>query len=180
MYWSNVSFIWCVRHSNEELEKWLSEEGFEERVKDRGIIVRGWAPQVLILSHPAVGGFLTHCGWNSTLEGVSARLPMVTWPQFADQFLNERFIVNILKIGVKIGMEVPVTVGEQISVLVKKANIMAAVKDVMGKEEEGEARRKRAKELAEMSNNAMEEGGSSYINLTLMIQDITEKLAKNT
>ncbi|KAJ9559345.1 hypothetical protein OSB04_013959 [Centaurea solstitialis] len=177
---SNVPFIWCVRHANEELEKWFLEEGFEERVKDRGIIVRGWAPQVLILSHPAVGGFLTHCGWNSTLEGVSAGLPMVTWPQFADQFLNERFIVNILKTGVKIGMEVPVIVGEQISVLVKKDNITTAVKDVMGKEEEGEARRKRAKELAKMSKTAMEEGGSSYVNMTYMIQDIREKIAKNT
>jgi len=52
----------------------------------KGLIIRGWAPQVLILDHEAVGGFVTHCGWNSALEGISAGLPMVTWPVFAEQF----------------------------------------------------------------------------------------------
>lgn len=177
---SNVPFIWCVRHTTEELERWFSEEGFEERVKDRGLIVHGWAPQVLILSHPAVGGFLTHCGWNSTLEGISGGLPMVTWPHFADQFLNERFIVDVLKIGVRIGMEVPVRVGEEeiFGVQVKKEDMKTALEGLMDKGEKGKARRKRASELGKMSKRAMEEGGSSYLNLTSMIQDIREQVAK--
>ncbi|CAI9762100.1 unnamed protein product [Fraxinus pennsylvanica] len=68
---SNFSFIWIVRgqESSAEVEKWLAEDKFEERVKGRGLVIRGWAPQVLILSHSSIGGFLTHCGWNSTLEG---------------------------------------------------------------------------------------------------------------
>ncbi|XP_048127637.1 UDP-glycosyltransferase 73C1-like isoform X1 [Rhodamnia argentea] len=67
-------FIWVVRGGNESrFVDWISESGFEERIEGRGILIRGWAPQVLILSHPAVGGFLTHCGWNSTLEGAENR-----------------------------------------------------------------------------------------------------------
>ncbi|KAI3696720.1 hypothetical protein L6452_29225 [Arctium lappa] len=176
---SNVPFIWCIRRTTEESERWLS--GYEERVKDRGLIVRGWAPQVLILSHSAIGGFVTHCGWNSTLEGVSAGLPMVTWPHFADQFLNERFIIDVLKIGVSIGMEEVVAVGDQdkFGVLVKKDDIKASVESIMDKEEEGEVRRKRARELGKMAKRAMEEGGSSHLNTTTMIQDIIEQLGYN-
>ncbi|KAE8717022.1 UDP-glycosyltransferase 73C3 [Hibiscus syriacus] len=70
---SNKPFIWVLRGNNttwNEVEKWLAEDEFEERTKGIGLVVKGWAPQVLILSHQAVGGFLTHCGWNSTIEGI--------------------------------------------------------------------------------------------------------------
>ena len=133
-------------------------------------------------THGAVGGFLTHCGWNSTLEGVTARVPMVTWPHFADQFLNERFMVDVLKIGVKIGMEVPVVAGEQdkFGVMVSKEDVKRAVESLMVKGEEGEGRRKRATELGEMANKAMEEGGSSHVNMRMMIQDISYELRKRS
>ncbi|KAI3826165.1 hypothetical protein L1987_00210 [Smallanthus sonchifolius] len=159
------------RSTTGETERWLS--GYEEMVKDRGLIVRGWAPQVLILSHQAVGGFVT-------LEGVTAGVPMVTYPQFADQFINERFVVDVLKTGVSIGIVVPV-VSEQdkFGALVKKENIKIAVESVMGDERDGKVRRKRARELGELAKRAMAEGGS-YLNTTLMIQDIIEELAKNT
>ncbi|KAK2989636.1 hypothetical protein RJ640_019355 [Escallonia rubra] len=100
---SEQQFIWVVRRGKEEEEeKWLPG-GFEERVKDRGLILRGWAPQVLILNHEAVGGFVTLCGWNSTLEGVCAGVPMVTWPVFAEQFYNEKLITYVLRTGVAVG-----------------------------------------------------------------------------
>ncbi|KAD4384373.1 hypothetical protein R6Q59_011543 [Mikania micrantha] len=177
---SKKPFLWCIRHTTEELERWLLEQGYEERVKNRGLIIRGWAPQVLILSHRAIGGFLTHCGWNSTLEGITAGVPMVTWPHFVDQFINERFIVDVLKIGVKVGMVVPVFIGDQdkFGVLVNKEDIKRSVEDLMDKGEQGEARRKRSRELSGMAKSAMEEGGSSHRDITLLIRDIIE-LCKN-
>lgn len=103
------NFIWIVRKNKnsggeEENEDWLPL-GFEKRMEGKGLIIRGWAPQVLILDHEAVGGFVTHCGWNSTLEGVVAGAPLVTWPHFADQFYNEKLVTQVLKIGVAVGVE---------------------------------------------------------------------------
>ncbi|KAL4560465.1 hypothetical protein LXL04_032617 [Taraxacum kok-saghyz] len=179
---ANIPFIWFIRNTSEELEKWILEEGYKERIKDRGLMVHGWAPQMLILSHQAIGGFITHCGWNSTLEGISAGIPMVTWPHFAEQFLNERFVIDVLKIGVKIGVEVPIMYFEQDKEekFLTREEIKAAIEALMDIEEEGQGRRNRARELGEMAKGAMEEGGSSHHNMTMMIQAITEEVAKQT
>ncbi|GJX76844.1 UDP-glycosyltransferase 73E1-like protein [Tanacetum coccineum] len=175
---SNKPFIWFIRQTSDEFERWLLEEGYEERIKDRGLLVRGWAPQILILSHEAIGSFVTHCGWNSTLEGICAGIPMVTWPHFADQFLNERFIVDVLKIGVKIGAEFPAmyVVQDNSELLVKKEDVKTAVERLMNNDEEGEERRKRVKEFKIMAKRSMEEGGSSHHNMTMMIKTILQEV----
>lgn len=105
---------------------------------------------------------------------------MVTWPHFADQLLNERFIIDVLKVGVRIGVEVPAFFGEQdaYEVMVKREQIKMALECLMGNEKEGKIRRNKANELGEMGKRAMEEGGSSHFNMTLMIQAITEVVAK--
>ncbi|GAU13644.1 hypothetical protein TSUD_347480 [Trifolium subterraneum] len=176
---SKRPFIWVIREGNksEELEKWISEEKFEERNKGRGLIIRGWAPQVLILSHPSIGGFLTHCGWNSTLEGISAGVPMITWPLFADQFLNEKLVTQVLRIGVSLGVKFPMKWGEEdkLGVLVKKEGIKEAICMVMDEGEESNERRERASKLSEMANRAVEKGGSSYLNMNLLVQDIMQQ-----
>ncbi|KAI4300362.1 hypothetical protein L6164_033750 [Bauhinia variegata] len=176
---SNRAFIWVIRGGNklEELEKWINEDGFEERTKGRGLLIRGWAPQILVLSHPAIGGFLTHCGWNSTLEGITAGVPMVTWPLFADQFLNEKLVVQVLRIGVNVGVEIPMKWGEEekIGVVVKKEDIKNAICKLMDEGEESEERRKRASELGEMAKRAVEQGGSSHRNISLLIQEVMKQ-----
>ncbi|XP_031276263.1 UDP-glycosyltransferase 73C1-like [Pistacia vera] len=172
---SKRPFIWVIRDgvNSNEFEKLFYEEGLERRTKDIGLIIRGWAPQVLILSHPAIGGFLTHCGWNSILEGVSAGLPMMTWPLLAEQFFNEQFVLRILRIGEKVGASIVMNRGEekQCGVMVKREGIRKAIQMVMD-EEEGKEKKKRAKELGEMANKALEGGESSYRNIKLLIEDI--------
>ncbi|KAH9734913.1 UDP-glycosyltransferase 73C3 [Citrus sinensis] len=174
---SKKPFIWVIRGGNntsKEIQEWLLEEKFEERVKGRGILILGWAPQVLILSHPSIGGFLTHCGWNSSLEAISAGVPMITWPLFGDQFCNEKLIVQVLNIGVRIGVEVPLDFGEEeeIGVLVKKEDVVKAINMLMNEGGERDNRRKRAGEFQVMAKRAIEETGSSSLMIKLLIQDI--------
>nr|BAG80550.1 UDP-glucose:glucosyltransferase [Lycium barbarum] len=161
---SGQDFIWAVRTDNEE---WLPE-GFEERTKEKGLIIRGWAPQLLILDHQAVGAFVTHCGWNSTLEGISAGVPMVTWPLFAEQFFNEKLVTEVLRNGVGVGsVQWQATACEG----VKREEIAKAIRRVMV--DEAKEFRNRAKEYKEMAKKAVDEGGSSYTGLTTLLKDIS-------
>ncbi|KAJ7976879.1 Glycosyltransferase [Quillaja saponaria] len=174
---SNRPFIWVIRGGKstlEELQKWITRNGFEEKIKGRGLLIRGWAPQVLILSHPSIGGFLTHCGWNSILEGISAGVPLITWPVFADQFFNAKHVTQVLKIGVRIWEDEPGW-GQEEKIVVKKEDIKSAIEKVIDEGEESEARRKRVRQLGDMANHAVEEGGSSHVNLSLFIQDIMQQ-----
>ncbi|KAI4300363.1 hypothetical protein L6164_033751 [Bauhinia variegata] len=175
---TNRPFIWVIRGSyrREETENFLLESGFEERVKGRGLLIRGWAPQVLTLSHTAIGAFLTHCGWNSTLEGICAGVPLITFPLFAEQFYNEKVVLQILETGVKVGGEDVLHFGqeEKFGVRVRKESVKMAIEKVMG--EGKEKRRERARHYANMAKKAIEEGGSSYHNMSLLIEDIKQKL----
>ncbi|XP_022144603.1 UDP-glycosyltransferase 73C6-like [Momordica charantia] len=175
---SNRPFIWVIRQTNatQGLEKWLSEHNFEDKANGRGLVVRGWAPQVLILSHPAIGAFVTHCGWNSTIEAIATGVPMVAWPLFADQMFNEMLIVQILKIGASVGVEKCYAWGaeEEIGVQVKKEAVIDAIEKVMDGEDK-EGMRRRVREFAERAKAATEDGGSSHLNVKLLIKDIMDQ-----
>ena len=166
---SGHHFIWVVRKNKEENEKedWLLE-CFEQRVKGKGLIIRDWAPQMLILDHEAVGGFVTHCGWNSTLEGVSSGVPMVTWPISAEQFFNEKLVTQILKIGVGVGVRRWVRfVGDS----VESKALEKAVRSVM-EGEEAEEMRSRVRKFAQMAKTAVGKRGSSYCELSALIAEL--------
>ncbi|CAL5051752.1 unnamed protein product [Urochloa decumbens] len=169
---SGHPFIWVVKNADrhgDDVTEFLRE--LEERVAGRGLLIRGWAPQVLILSHAAVGGFVTHCGWNSTMEAVAAGLPVVAWPHFADQFLNAKFAVEVLGIGVDVGVTEPVIYRmDQKEIVVGREAVEEAVRSVMDGGEEREERRRRARALAAKARAAVEEGGSSHGNLLDLIK----------
>ncbi|KAJ6838574.1 scopoletin glucosyltransferase-like [Iris pallida] len=166
-------FVWVARSEGGD-DEWVPKGGFEERVEGRGLVIRGWAPQILILNHPSVGGFVTHCGWNSILEGVSAGLPLVTWPLFAEQFYNERLIVDVLGIGVSVGVKEYSVKPEERGV-VEAETIRKAADEVMGSGDGAQEKRRRARELGEMARRAVEKGGSSYKDMSNLIEELTEK-----
>ncbi|XP_057751274.1 UDP-glycosyltransferase 89A2-like [Arachis stenosperma] len=103
---SGTRFVWVVKEATtaEHVEKGYGSvpDGFEDRVLGRGLLVRGWAPQVSILGHRAVGGFLSHCGWNSVLEAVAAGVALLGWPMEADQFVNAWWLVEVMGVAVMV------------------------------------------------------------------------------
>ncbi|XP_021861718.1 7-deoxyloganetin glucosyltransferase isoform X2 [Spinacia oleracea] len=132
---------------------------FEEEIKGRGVLV-DWCDQESVLAHPSIGGFLTHCGWNSTIESISYGVPMICWPLVADQVTNAWYCCNRLGIGMKMGEEV------------KSDDVESMVKELMdkdnGKNMEAETMkwRKLATEVSMSSN------GSSYVNLSNVVNDV--------
>ncbi|XP_010028418.2 scopoletin glucosyltransferase [Eucalyptus grandis] len=174
---SGQQFIWVVKKDpivEEGKEEWLPD-GYESRIRNKGLIIRGWAPQVLILDNEAIGGFVTHCGWNSILEAITAGVPMVTWPVAAEQFYNEKLVTRVLQIGVNVGVKRWVRYfGDS----VKSDRVVEAVKRVLVGEEAEEMRR-RTKALSEMARGAVEEGGSSWSDLGALLQELRlQRLAR--
>jgi hypothetical protein len=171
---SGKLFLWVVRS-----ERWVPPEGWKEHVGDRGMVVTGWAPQTIILSHHAVGAFVTHCGWNSVLETVVAGVPVLTWPMVFEQFITERFVTKVLAIGERLwpeGAGVRSTRSEEHELIPANAVAQALAK-FMEPGGAGDAARSRVKELSAKARAAMAEGGSSHRDLRHMIDDLMEARA---
>ncbi|KAG4922205.1 soyasapogenol B glucuronide galactosyltransferase-like [Glycine soja] len=173
---SGHSFIWLIRKKDENENKgdrFLLE--FEQKMKEikKGYIIWNWAPQLLILDHPAIGGIVTHCGWNSILESVSAGLPMIAWPVFAEQFYNEKLLVDVLKIGVPVGVkENTFWMSLDDEAMVRREEIAKAVVLLMGSSQENKEMRKRARKLGDAAKRIIEVGGHSYNNLIQLIDEL--------
>lgn len=173
------NFIWVVLgkdgDTDADMEEWLPK-GFKQRIIEtgRGMIVKGWAPQLLILEHPSTGGFLTHCGWNSVIEGVSGGVQMLTWPLYAEQFFNEKLVTQVLGIGVEVGSEdwcmAFFDAGKKGKVFGRE-KIEKGVRKLMDGGDEAKERRRKCKELGEKARRAVE-GGSSHKNLTVLIEEL--------
>ncbi|XVE67950.1 hypothetical protein DITRI_Ditri09bG0029000 [Diplodiscus trichospermus] len=163
---SKVNFLWVIRKKESELG-----EGFEEKVKERGIVVREWVDQREILMHQSVQGFLSHCGWNSVLESICAGVPILAWPMLAEQPLNARMVEE----EIKIGLGVETCDGKVRDGFVKWEALMKMVRELM-EGEKGKEVRKKVKELAELAMMAMEENrGSSWRTLEMLINELCNK-----
>ncbi|KAK6157057.1 hypothetical protein DH2020_011305 [Rehmannia glutinosa] len=144
-------------------------EGFLERTLGIGKII-GWAPQMAVLSHPAVGGFVSHCGWNSTLESVCCNVPMAVWPLAAEQQANAFQLVKEFEMAVEIKMDYR----KDCNVVVGAEKIEKAIRQLMDPENEG---RVKVNALNEKSRMVMTKGGSSYDFLGSLIVDVMNNIS---
>ncbi|XP_058772746.1 UDP-glycosyltransferase 72E1-like [Vicia villosa] len=172
---SQQRFVWVVRQpvqgdaygaffdtmkdgDGSKVEDYLPE-GFVSRTKDMGICVLSWAPQTEILKHPATGGFVTHCGWNSVLESILSGVPMVAWPLYAEQKMNATMLSEELGVAVRAtAAEGGVVCREEIAKLIRRVMV----------DEEGVAIRVKVKEYKLSGEKALSEFGSSYESLCQM------------
>ncbi|GAV72731.1 UDPGT domain-containing protein [Cephalotus follicularis] len=172
---SGVRFLWVVRNPPPDQEtlnvltaaepnlETLLPEGFLQRTKDKGLVVKLWAPQVKVLSHDSVGGFVTHCGWNSVLEALRAGVPMLAWPLYAEQKMNRLFLVEEMKVAL--------WVSESEDGLVSAAELENRVNELMDSKK-GKVVRERVMAMRDEAAAAREDGGSSRVALVKLINSL--------
>ncbi|KAJ6426148.1 hypothetical protein OIU84_026683 [Salix udensis] len=145
-------------------------EGFLDRTANKGKII-GWAPQIDILGHPSVGGFVSHCGWNSVLESIWFGVPIATWPLYAEQQFNAFTLIVEMGLGVEIKMDYRSEFhldGDENNI-VSAGEIERGVRCLM---ELDNGKRERLKEMSGKSRKALESGGTSSTWLGRFIQDV--------
>ncbi|XP_047070549.1 putative cis-zeatin O-glucosyltransferase [Lolium rigidum] len=171
---SKQRFIWVLRDADRadiftesgvmQQAKLMSE--FTKDIKGTGLVITGWAPQLEILAHGSTAAFMSHCGWNSTLESLSHGKPILAWPMHSDQLWDAELLCKFLKAGLLVRpweKHDQVVPAEAIQEVIEKAMLS----------ENGMAMRQRAKELGEAVRASMAEGGSSSTHMDEFVAYIT-------
>jgi hypothetical protein len=175
---SGHRFLWVLRGRPEDTTQGAREptdanlgevlpEGFLEKTKGRGMVWPKRAPQKEVLAHAAVGGFVTHCGWNSILESLWFGVPMLPWPLDADQHFNAFSLVH--DIGVAVPLEMDRKQGKN---YVEAAELERAVRSLMGGGEEGRKAKEKATEMKAVCRNAVQQSGSSSASLQRLSEEL--------
>ncbi|KAF5446499.1 hypothetical protein F2P56_032123, partial [Juglans regia] len=155
---SNSYFLWVVRATEEaKLPK-----NFVEETSEKGLMVH-WCPQLEVLAHEAVGCFVTHCGWNSTLEALSFGVPMLAMPQWTDQSTNAKFIMDIWKMGLKVPVDE--------KGIVRREAAEHCIREIM-EGERGKEIKKNAFKWKKLAKEAVDKGGSSDKNIEEFVAEL--------
>lgn len=166
---SKVSFLWVLKPPPKDwdVQPHVLPHGFLEETGDKGKVVQ-WSPQEQVLAHPSVACFLTHCGWNSSMEAVTSGVPVLTFPAWGDQVTNAKFLVDVFGVGVRLGYSQAenklVTRDE-----VKKCLLEATVGP------KAEELKKNAFKWKKAAEAAVAVGGSSDRNLDAFVEDIKKR-----
>ncbi|XP_027153152.1 UDP-glucose iridoid glucosyltransferase-like [Coffea eugenioides] len=159
---SGIPFIWVLRSDSidgSQLDDHFPEGSFKSLLGERGLIFK-WAPQKKVLAHRAVGGFWSHCGWNSTIESICEGVPMICRPHFADQIVNARYLTYEWKVGL------------EIENVVDRGSIEKSIRRLMV-EVEGKEMRQRMLIMKDKLEAGLQKGGSSYESLNDLTEFIT-------
>ncbi|KAJ4723072.1 Glycosyltransferase [Melia azedarach] len=164
---SGRPFLWVIRENqDEEKQKEEDKLSCKEELKRQGKIVP-WCSQVEVLSHPSVGCFVTHCGWNSTLESLTSGVPLVAFPQWTDQWTNAKLVADVWKTGVRVS-------NFNKEGIVEADEIKRCLELLMGNEERGIEMKSNAKKWKELARDAAKEGGSSNKNIKKFADEIAK------
>lgn len=169
---SQQKFIWVLRDADKgdifegEVRKIQLPEHFEERVGENGLVVVDWVPQLEILGHPATGGFLSHCGWNSCMETMTMGVPVAAWPMHSDQPRNAMLMTKVLKVGMYVR---DWTLRKE---LVRSTVVEEVIRRLMATDE-GAEMRKRVAELGGRVRESMVDGGVTRMELDSFVTHIS-------
>ncbi|KVI10923.1 UDP-glycosyltransferase 85A8-like [Cynara cardunculus var. scolymus] len=155
---SKKDFLWITRPDIVGGDEAMMPPEFVDETKGRGMVT-SWCPQEQVMKHPAIGGFLTHCGWNSTIESISNGIPLICWPFFAEQQTNCRYSCVEWGIGMEINTDV------------KREEVEVQVREIMDGEK-GKMMKNKSLEWKKKAEEDVAIGGSSYINFHKLITDV--------
>ncbi|RZC89569.1 hypothetical protein C5167_027112 [Papaver somniferum] len=152
---SKHNFLWIIRPDLVDGESATLPPEFALEIKERGLLA-SWCPQEDVLNHASIAGFLTHCGWNSTLESLSCGVPMISWPFFAEQHTNCRYLCKHWEVSMEINSNV------------ERSEVERLVRELM-EGEKGKKMKKKAMEWKKKAVEATSPGGSSYVTIDKII-----------
>lgn len=157
---SGKRFLWVLRPdiiAGEKDHNQIIAREPDLGTKEKGLLV-DWAPQEEVLAHPSVGGFLTHCGWNSTLESMVAGVPMLCWPKLPDQLVNSSCVSEVWKIGL------------DLKDMCDRSTVEKMVRALM--EDRREEVMRSVDGISKLARESVSHGGSSSSNLEMLIQEL--------
>ncbi|XP_076954810.1 gallate 1-beta-glucosyltransferase 84A23-like [Bidens hawaiensis] len=164
---AGVSFLWVLRtNATSTGESGKLPEGFLEEAGEKGMVVQ-WSPQAQVLTHPAVSCFVTHCGWNSTMEALSSGVPVVAFPQWGDQVTDAKYLADEWKVGIRMCR------GEAEHRVIRREEVEECIREATS-----------GSKMAEMKTDAMKwkkaaeesvaEGGTSDRNIQEFVDEISK------
>ncbi|KAE8647337.1 UDP-glycosyltransferase 74E2 [Cucumis sativus] len=166
---TNKYFLWVVRESEVHKLPQNFIEDHEDAAGDQKGLVVNWCCQLQVLAHKSVGCFVTHCGWNSTLEALSLGVPLVTMAQWSDQPTNAKYVEDVWRVGKRVRLR------EEDNGMCRREEIEKCVNEVMEEGEVGEEIRKRLRKWRELAKEAMDDGGTSHANIIHFLQQLLNK-----
>lgn len=158
---SKQPFLWVVRPGSVNGSEWIEflPDGFIEEIKGRGLVLK-WVPQKQVLGHFAIGGFWSHCGWNSTMESISEGVPMICRPFMGDQCVNSRYLSYVWRVGLELEH-------------LERKLIVSAIRRLLV-DDEGKEMRQRAINMKEKAKYSLCKGGSSFKSLNDLVEFILQ------